>query len=300
MNNLRWAVFGLFAAIVCGCTKPQDVQIGGFYTWRGAADWVIVKVVAVDESTVYTRDYHDTFPSKPRDVDPAKLTDPPLTKLKKSLGNHPSPIDRKSFLCMRPVLLRVEPISQEEAAGYTHLLNSGYMPAHVVAQAQKRRLGLASNRVETVQADARRMFHASTNGDIDLLLSMTYSKVFENMGGSALARRGLQAFQDKVQSGDIRLERFMFSGPPRFTNTAAHDFAIVPVTFYITTEGRRFELSTFHLGICDLGRTNWTYLAAAELSAQEIALLFPDFPPGLEFPTTTRKELSAHAQQEGT
>jgi hypothetical protein len=102
--------------------EPAEFLVGGLYSMkRDDGSFVVVKVLAVDDTSVHLRRYANKFSFPPLDVelDPAELT----------LGGvgHPYgwgighyPVGREHFRSDSPALIMQVPVHEDELVGYRH------------------------------------------------------------------------------------------------------------------------------------------------------------------------------------
>lgn len=113
--------------VVSGCSQEEaepvtknetSIQVGGLYATQDEdGSWRVMKVLALDDFAVHLRSYANKFPEQPTDVDPEKLS---LGGLDDSAGfgiGH-FPLAREGFFNDNPVLIKVEPVIEEELEGY--------------------------------------------------------------------------------------------------------------------------------------------------------------------------------------
>lgn len=148
-----------------------------------------------------------------------------------------------------------------------------------------------STAARLVQADVRRTVTAVYDRDIETVLKFTHPKIIEQMGGQAQAKTTLQSALNQVQAAGMTIESLAFPAAPTFTNASAHEFVLVPTKLLLSAKGQRLESLNYQFGVRDLPQTNWTYIEGSRITVENVRTLFPDFPPGFEFPKVYRKKL---------
>lgn len=114
----------LLALALLGCTQPlapvvatstptpavTAIQAGGIYSVSGgkSGKFTVVKVLVVENSEVHARLYRDDFKDRPTQAD--------LKKLHMAMGH--VPLAEEGFRNWQPVLIRVEPVGEDELEGY--------------------------------------------------------------------------------------------------------------------------------------------------------------------------------------
>jgi hypothetical protein len=116
-----------------GCTREasapmakadKSIQVGGLYaTQEKDGSWRVMKVLAVDEHAVHLRTYANRFPDRPKDVDPARLTLGGLND-PAGFGIGHFPLAKEGFFNDHPVLIKVEPVTEDELEGYRLYLDA--------------------------------------------------------------------------------------------------------------------------------------------------------------------------------
>ncbi len=125
-------LLGLFLILLIGlltyarrrnaAAKRDEVVVGGLYAEKGRDGlYRVAKVLAVDDTTLHLRLYRNTFPTPPVDLDPATLTlghfgDP------EGFGVGHAPLTRDAGWRANQTLLKVEPLREDELAGYRYYL----------------------------------------------------------------------------------------------------------------------------------------------------------------------------------
>ena len=98
-------------------TMPS-IQVGGVYATQDAdGSWRVVKVLALEEGIVHLRSYANKFGQQPTEADLPKLTlgrvgDPG------GFGIGHFPLAREGFEREKRVLIKVEPVREDELEGY--------------------------------------------------------------------------------------------------------------------------------------------------------------------------------------
>jgi len=144
---------------------------------------------------------------------------------------------------------------------------------------------------ELVQADVRHTLNAVYGGDLETVLKFTHPKIIEQLGGPAQAKTTLQNTLNQVSAAGMKIESLTFPATPRFTNSAIHDFAVVPTKLVLFANGQRVESLNYQFGVREVAQTNWTYIEGSRISTENVRTFFPDFPSGFEFPRVYRKKL---------
>jgi hypothetical protein len=115
----------LMLLTVDGCSKekgssgvPVAIQVGGLYTTQEKdGTWRVMKVLTVDEHAVHLRSYANKFREQPKEVDPASLTLGGLND-PAGFGIGHFPLAKEGFWKDSPVLIKVEPVREDELEGY--------------------------------------------------------------------------------------------------------------------------------------------------------------------------------------
>ena len=90
-------------------SNKTDIQRGGVYATKNKdGTYAISKVLELDDSAVHLRFFNEKFPTIPQKIETAKLT---------YLIGH-APLAKKGFWNDSPTLITVEPVSEDELAGY--------------------------------------------------------------------------------------------------------------------------------------------------------------------------------------
>jgi|ERR1035437_3836539 hypothetical protein len=145
--------------------------------------------------------------------------------------------------------------------------------------------------IDLVQADVRRTLNAVYGGDIDTVLNFTHPDIIQQMGGASQAKTVLQKTLDQIQTAGMKVESLAFPETPTFTNSAAHEFVVVPTKLVIAVKGQRLESLNYQFGVREVSQTNWTYIEGSRITAENVRKFFPDFPSGFGFPKVYRKKL---------
>jgi len=140
-----------------------------------------------------------------------------------------------------------------------------------------------------VQRDVRRANDALYSGDVDTLLLYTHPRIIELMGGEQRARETLKESLKIVS--EMRVEKLSFPDAPRFFEGQDNLFVFVPTLTIINLKGQRIESLNFQLGIKKQGQGNWGYVEGSRVNDSNVRSMFPDFPPGIEFPKFYRRKL---------
>lgn len=112
-----------------GASSPNDDQakmvVGGIYSIENGDDsFGIVKILALDDSTVHLRAYKNKFRQRPGKINPAELSlgrvgDPD------GFGIGHFPIAKEGFLKDHPVFIMQQPVTEQELEGYKIWLHQG-------------------------------------------------------------------------------------------------------------------------------------------------------------------------------
>ena len=140
-----------------------------------------------------------------------------------------------------------------------------------------------------VQQDVRRANDALYSGDVDTLLRYTHPRIIELMGGEQKTRETLKESLKVVR--EMRVEKLSFPDAPRFFEGQDNFFVFVPTLTIVMVKGQRIESLNFQLGIKKKGQENWAYVEGSRINDSNVRSLFPDFPPGIEFPKFYRRKL---------
>ena len=116
----------LLAAILSSsCSRPENQwQVGGLYSIRagsagstGEGRFAIAKVLAIDPGVVSVRIYNQTFPDRPKQIDPSTLS---LGSLKEGLdfGIGHLPLKPDAFEKRSPVFIMKTDVRDDELEGY--------------------------------------------------------------------------------------------------------------------------------------------------------------------------------------
>ena len=100
----------------------EEIVVGGLYAEKGRDGlYRVAKVLAYDDTTLHLRLYRNKFPTLPENLDPATLTlgrfgDP------EGFGVGHAPLTRDPGWLANQTLLKVEPLREDELAGYHYYL----------------------------------------------------------------------------------------------------------------------------------------------------------------------------------
>lgn len=125
-------LFGIVCALLlfCGCDKTSNIQLktGGLYSIKYSKDkYAVAKLLHHENSVCHLRIYQQMFDSRPKTVDPAKLTLGERGKPKS--GTWYSPFQEKSFRRWEPEFISIQPVSPEELEGYKVWKENGSVEA---------------------------------------------------------------------------------------------------------------------------------------------------------------------------
>lgn len=155
-----------------------------------------------------------------------------------------------------------------------------------------------------VEMEAARMFDALYRwGDVDTLIEHAHPKLIQATGGESGARRAFQELIGDVQSSGIRVESFAVLGATELVATDYSDFAIVPSRGVFRLEnGARIASWSYQLAARKKGEQKWGFVDGSRLNADNLWVLFPDFPKNQRLPRcaeTTLEEPMALRQATG-
>jgi hypothetical protein len=119
--------------LTAACTKPEDRwQVGGLYSIStGEHEFGIAKVLAIDPGVVSVRIYKQTFPDRPKQIDPSALTLGGLNEKGMGFGIGHLPLSMRTFELSFPVFIMKQDVTDDELVGYRTWKQSGagpYMP----------------------------------------------------------------------------------------------------------------------------------------------------------------------------
>jgi hypothetical protein len=129
MNDCRIAIVCVvLAAALAGCKAEQDlgpeVSVGALYAVPNQdGTWGVSKVLAVDKAVLHVRNYANKFAEQPTEKQIDELT----------LGgpDHPDgagvahlPLSRDGFFANHPVLITIQPVTEEELEAYNVYLEA--------------------------------------------------------------------------------------------------------------------------------------------------------------------------------
>ncbi len=93
--------------------SDDTILVGGIYATADVHGvWRIARVLALDQHAVHLRGYRERYTAPPIDVD--------LDALDWTIGH--MPVARERFADARRVLIKVEPVAEEELEGYREYL----------------------------------------------------------------------------------------------------------------------------------------------------------------------------------
>jgi hypothetical protein len=144
---------------------------------------------------------------------------------------------------------------------------------------------------DRVQADVQALTEAVYAGEVDRIIDYTHPTVLELLGGSATARQSVERVAVGMRKLGMKLESMSFPAAPTCVSGGGRRFAIVPTLNLVTAGPQRFESLNFQLGVLEPGATAWKYVEGSRVNNQNVRVLFPGFPEGVEFPPTYRKPL---------
>ena len=123
---------GWLIAILLACLVPlscssygKDWAVGGVYSiGNGDGTFGVVKILAIDPDAVSVRVYRNSFPDRPKSVDPPLRT---LGRLgdQEGFGIGHLPLAHRDFALWFPVLLFKEKVGEDEQKGYKMWKESG-------------------------------------------------------------------------------------------------------------------------------------------------------------------------------
>ena len=129
MNVRRFVGGGLSAILVgvlcVGCGRREDWKPGSLYSVTGEnGTFSIVKVLARDTGVVSVRLYRERFPTRPSEVDPARLSLGQVGDAE-GFGIGHLPLAERDFALWFPVLVQEGDVSEDELEGYRIWKESG-------------------------------------------------------------------------------------------------------------------------------------------------------------------------------
>lgn len=96
-------------------SNAVPLKAGGMYLRQNEdSTWSVTKILVVDEFAVHIRMYSDTFKTKPADVNSKDLH---------VLIGH-APLAKEGFLKEPHILVKAEPVAEEELEGYKMYLDA--------------------------------------------------------------------------------------------------------------------------------------------------------------------------------
>jgi hypothetical protein len=109
----------LAATLSSSCSKPENQwQVGGLYSISNAeGQYVIAKVLAIDPGVVSVRIYKQTFPDRPRQIDPSTLSLGSLSE-GPEFGIGHLPLKPEAFKERAPVFIMKVEVHDDELEGY--------------------------------------------------------------------------------------------------------------------------------------------------------------------------------------
>jgi hypothetical protein len=109
----------LAAMLSSSCSKPENQwQVGGLYSISNSeGQYVIAKVLAIDPGVVSVRIYKQTFPDRPRQIDPSTLSLGSLSE-GPEFGIGHLPLKPEAFKQRAPVFIMKVKVRDDELEGY--------------------------------------------------------------------------------------------------------------------------------------------------------------------------------------
>jgi len=112
-------LFLLAAMLSSSCSKPENQwQVGGLYSIsNGQGQYTIAKVLAIDPGVVSVRIYKQTFPDRPKQIDPSTLSLGSLSE-GPEFGIGHLPLKPEAFKQRAPVFIMKVEVRDDELEGY--------------------------------------------------------------------------------------------------------------------------------------------------------------------------------------
>lgn len=117
-------VMGLLASLL-GCSRPDWVEGGLYYTRQKDGSYSVFKLLKIDDGGFHVRLYSNQFPDPPRKVEESKLFMAGMDrKPNERLGMGHCPVSKNSFLGWGAIFIQQSTVSAEELEGYKMWLDA--------------------------------------------------------------------------------------------------------------------------------------------------------------------------------
>ncbi|MEW4451816.1 hypothetical protein AB1L30_03930 [Bremerella sp. JC817] len=145
--------------------------------------------------------------------------------------------------------------------------------------------------VERVKQEVEKLERCGFEGNIETGLALTHPRCVEIVGGAAKHRQAVQQVVEVGRQNNARLETLDFPDPPTFVESDQHHFVVIAMHGVIDSDLGRIDINNYLVGCKEKDQTQWRFANAEFLKQVPIKRVFPDFPGGVKFPTTSVRPL---------
>ena len=138
---------------------------------------------------------------------------------------------------------------------------------------------------EVVKQLAQQLASATQKGDYKKIVSLSYEKVVEQLGGPAKAFETVKEQMDMMKQRGMKMTQYSVGKLSAFASTPQNKFVIVPTQMTFTLPGVTVKADSFLLGISpDQGKT-WRFVDGAGIAtAEDQKKVLPTLPDKFRLP----------------
>lgn len=124
---------------------------------------------------------------------------------------------------------------------------------------------------------------ATTNVDVDKVISLTHPNAIKFAGGEERMRLALRLFTTQIEQGGFSIDGVKLLEPTEIVANGRLHYAVVPYDVTITIQGQREAAREFVIAVSDDGGKDWRFVGGNTIREQPKVLdeILPEFPDEL-------------------
>lgn len=135
-----------------------------------------------------------------------------------------------------------------------------------------------------IAKEAEQYAAALEDGDWEELLKLTNEEIIETNGGSRTMVAQSEAFEAEMQQRGFTLKKVELAEPREVLESGEYLMSVVPMRLTFDGPlGKLYSESGILAVSADDGQT-WSFIDLAQVQVAQLAEIFPELNPGLEFP----------------
>lgn len=142
----------------------------------------------------------------------------------------------------------------------------------------------AKDDLAAIQKLGQQCVTATIDGDSDQLISLTYPKVVEKMGGKAKMREVVEDGTKQMKMDGFSFFPTTVNAPSEVQKVGTKCFAVLTYQLKMKTPKGILKRNSFLLGIVDKPGDSWTFVDGTNLDEAKLKVLFPEAVGKLKLP----------------